>query len=233
MHATKEGYKHLEKGYKKFNNFVSGEYRYFSIDADILIQSPIIIVPQNILDYKNKKCFLISFGELSIKSNLISENDDNLDDIMINDYKKNYDKYQFNFNGLEFSTIDSFTNIQRIYNTKKNYILEKVNLDIIFWIIIEPKNKTRENLIIEIQYKNISLKIRDTQIEFLFNFIKYFNEMNDKLDKDIIELTKDEKAECNKEIKFDNSSERYNKCSIEDIREIISKNSDIEFNLEG
>lgn len=232
-HATKEGYKHLERGYKKFNNILSGEYKYFSIDADILIQGPMIIIPQNIIDYKNKKCFLLSFGELSLKSNLISENDENLDHKIINDDQNLYDRYQMNFYGFEFSTIDTFTNIQRIYNTKKNYFLEKIDLDIIFSFIIEPKNKTRENFKIEMQYKNISVKIRDTQIEFLLYFIKCFNEMNEKLEKDINKLSEDEKAETNKQTKFENTSERFNQFSIEDHREIISENSHKEINLQG
>lgn len=188
-YATEEGYKHIQNGYNQVNNILAGEYQHFNMTADILILGPRIIVPQNIVDKKNKKCLMLSFGEFGLLSRLAPKKDSNVDYKKITDDRKLYDTYEMKIYGFELLTIEKFKGAAEINYIKKLNIIEKVDFDFIFSQIIEPKNENKENFRIGMQYKMISLQIRDTQIEFLLYFLKYFNEMNEKLEKEIAELS--------------------------------------------
>jgi len=215
-YATEEGYKHIQNGYKQVNNILAGEYQHFNIDADILIQGPRIIVPQNILDKKNKKCLMLGFNEFGVSSNLAPKKDDRINYKKITDDQKLYDTYEMKIYGFELLTIDKFRGSNEINNTKKLSIIEKVDFDFIFSQIIEPKNEFRENLRIGMQYKMISLQVRDTQIEFLLYYLKYFNEMNQKLESEISILSKNDAEEKNiQELSSEKNIDELNKLANE------------------
>jgi hypothetical protein len=50
-YATGEISNYIQQGY--LNDYVSGAFQHFNIDLDVNIKSPIIIIPQNIVDNKN------------------------------------------------------------------------------------------------------------------------------------------------------------------------------------
>ena len=188
-YATDEGYKHIQKGYEQVNTILTGEYQHFNIDADILIRGPRVVIPQNIIDINNKKCLLLSFGEFGLKSNLAPKKLPELNYKTITDDKKIYDKYEMKIYGFELITIDNFLGLQAIHEINQLNLIEKVDFDFIFFQIIEPKNEFRENFKIGMQFKQISLKIRDVQIKFLLYFSKYFTEMNIALDEELKKLS--------------------------------------------
>jgi hypothetical protein len=225
-YATEEGYKHIQNGYKQVNNILSGEYQHFNMNADILILGPKIFVPQNIVDKKNRKCLMLSFGEFGLLSILAPKKDSAINYKKINDDKRLYDTYEMKIYGFELITIHKFKGAAEINDTKKLNIIEKVDFDFIFSQIIEPKNENRENFRIGMQYKMISLQIRDTQIEFLSYFLKYFNEMNEKLEKEIAELSGTELNKLVNEISSEKNIDELNKIANENHREsFVESNS--------
>lgn len=230
-YATEEGYKHIKNGYSKVNNILAGEYQHFNIDADIVIQGPRVVVPQNIIDKDNKKCLMLSFGEFGLKSNLAPKKDASLDYKKLRDDKKLYDNYEMKIYGFELLTIDEFKGPGEIKNTKRLNIIEKVDFDFFLSQIIEPKNEFRENFKIGMQYKSISLQIRDKQIEFLMYFLKYFNEMNVKLEEELKKFTLPQSEKKIQEISLEKNSEELQKIGEENIRRgsviEISNNEDI------
>lgn len=222
-YATEEGYKHIQNGYKQVNNILAGEYQHFNMTSDILIQGPRIIVPQNIIDKKNKKCLMLSFGEFGLLSKLAPKKDSNLNYKKITDDRKLYDTYEMKIYGFELLTIDKFKGAAEINNTKKLNIIEKVDFDFIFSQIIEPKNENRENFRIGMQYKMISLQIRDTQIEFLLYLLKYFNEMNEKLEKELAILSGSDPNRLVHEPSSEKNIDELNKIANENHRESFSE----------
>jgi len=222
-YATEEGYKHIQNGYKQVNSILAGEYQHFNMNADILIQGPRIIVPQNIIDRKNKKCLMLSFGEFGLISTLAPKRDPNINYKTNTDDRRLYDTYEMKIYGFELLTIDKFNGAKEINITKKLNFIEKVDFDFIFSQIIEPKNENRENFRIGMQYKMISLQIRDTQIEFLLYFLKYFNEMNEKLEKEIAALSSLNPNRIVHEPSSEKNIDELNKIADENHRESFSE----------
>jgi hypothetical protein len=187
-YTTEEGYKYIESSYAQVNNILAGEYQHFNIDVDINILGPRVIMPQNLLDKNNKKCLMLSFGEFGIISNLAPKKTEDIDYKKITDDKKLYDFYEIKTSGFELVTIDNFEGVEKMRNTKKLIMFEKVEFDMKIKQIIEPKNERRENFSLEMQFKSLDLKIRDVQIEFLLYFLKYFSANNAKCDKELADL---------------------------------------------
>jgi hypothetical protein len=67
-YATGEISNYIQQGY--LTDYVSGAFQHFNIELDVIIKSPIIIFPQNIIDNNNSSCMLIRFGTLHIQSKL-------------------------------------------------------------------------------------------------------------------------------------------------------------------
>jgi len=227
-YATDEGYKHIQNGYNQVNNILAGEYQHFNISADIMFKGPRIIVPQNIIDKKNKKCLMLSFGEFGLVSKLAPKKVDNLDYKKITEDKKLYDTYDMKILGFELLTIDKFKGAAEINDTKKLNIIDKVDFEFIFSQIIEPKNDYRENFRIGMQFKLISLQVRDSQIEFLMYFLKYFNEMNIQLEKDLKDLAGIDNINMVNEPSSEKNIEELNKIAMENHRNSFSETNNVE-----
>ena len=52
-------------------NYITGGYQHFNIDLDIVMKSPILLYPQDILDNYNRKCLFIRCGDLEMTSTLL------------------------------------------------------------------------------------------------------------------------------------------------------------------
>ena len=60
--------KYIQSGY--VTSYNSGNFQHYNLYMDIKIKSPIIIIPQNIMDLHNNKCFYMHLDELIVKTEL-------------------------------------------------------------------------------------------------------------------------------------------------------------------
>ena len=180
--------KYIQEGY--VDKFLGGEYQHFNIDLDITFNSPILIIPQNIMDKKNKKCIYLYCGKLIITTNLPPRQDLNIDYKTVKDPKLLYDDYIVKLQGIKMSTIDNCL-LKNNYLGKEEILVHEFDMDISCKMIIEAKNKLFDAMIIEINIPTFEFIMTEFQILFFINYLKSMynegnllsKEMNDDLKK--------------------------------------------------
>ena len=224
----------------KLNKNYKTKYKY-----DINLKTPIIIIPQDIVDSKNTKCIVISAEELTVKSELINENNNNIlfnEDNKGNDNENNsdyesclndsnilesiYDKQTLLINGIQLYLSNSCAQEEN-YKINENILVHYFNLFISYKTLDDlNKNNIYNNNILTINIKDLYFSIDEFQIIFLLNYLKEMKFQDELLNQNI------EKNDINK----NEIMNKYNKeCQIKFIKKlemegILSKN---EFILEN
>ena len=184
-------------------------------DYDIDLKNTVIIIPQDILDFQNKKCIVISTEELIIKSNLINENVPKNTSISqqennINETNSNYesclndssiidniyDKHYLNINGIQVS-LSNYSTKENNYNYKSsdNVIINNFNLSILYKTLIDlsEKNNNYNQSSFSLDIKELNFSIDEFQIIFLLTYLRVLRAQNEYLiENKILNIDKDE-----------------------------------------
>ena len=179
---------------------------YYNYNCNIDIISPLIIIPQNILDISNNKCILINLGDISLKSNLVNktirnylkdssnpgklENNENFEvytfsssssfDVsnISDDF---YDSYNLSIKG--FNVLISNECIKSDYFSCKNSscFINKTDIIILYKTLIIPEDFKLNNIYLNITIKQIEMNLDEFQIFLLIVFFKQMKTQSDML----------------------------------------------------
>ncbi len=187
--TSKKSLDNIKKGYSKMHRqVVQGEYKPFAIHTDIVLKSPRIIFPQDITNNQNKDCFFISMGEFTVKSHLANRipNQNVINVRTLKYYDNLFDNYDINISNFEAKVIYDFDNLKnlnknlieeenvRMFN-KIMPIINKLNTNIIFSQLIEPKNIYNEKFKIGIKIEEFNFNLNESLVEFIANTLYYYN----------------------------------------------------------
>ena len=219
-------YNNKQKKIKQNKNYKT-KYKY-----DINLKVPIIIVPQDILDSKNTKCLVISAEELSVKTELINENNDSLisskdnnnkdiDNESNSDYESclndsnilenKYDKQTLLIKGIQLYLSNSCIQEDN-YKVNENILVHYFNLSVLYKTLvnINESNSYNNNILI-INIKDLYFSIDEFQILFLLTYLKKMKFQDELLNQNI------EKNDINK----NQMMNKYNQeCQIKYIKKL-------------
>ena len=216
-YAVGEVSKYIQAGYVE--KMLAGDYQHFNIDLDIVIKSPILLLPQNVCDYENKNCMMVKFGDLEMKSNLPprqtfdkketteEQEKESQKYIYCTDINVMYDEYTFTGKKFSLITLTDFSgDINKLSEAKQLKLIEDVALDFSMKNSIESRNQNFENLVMTMTIHEITMNLRDSQLVFLIKFLDGFSRVGAQLAEDLkeSELPVEEKpktAEEKKKIK--------------------------------
>ena len=202
--------KYLKLGYlisNEYHNNKSNLQKYNNYYYDIDIISPIIIMPQNILDRNNNKCIIINLGDISLKSNLVeiskrsyltnpeynkfnlSENTSNIQNKSFNK-EDMYDNYNLAIKG--FNVLFSFECLKKdFYNSiGSSFVINNTDINLIYQTLILPSDKNLNNVNLIISINQIEINFDEFQIFLLIVFFKQMKIQSDILYKMNLNQTK-------------------------------------------
>ena len=175
-YASESVSKYIQEGY--IDKFLGGDYQHFNIDLDITFNSPILLIPLNIMDKKNKKCIYLNCGKLIITTKLPPRQDLNIDYKTIKDPNLLYDDYIVRLEGIKMSTIENCT-AKNNYIGNEEILVKDFDMEISCKMIIESENKNFDAMIIEINIPTFEFSISEFQILFMIDYLKsMYNEGN-------------------------------------------------------
>ena len=175
-YASESVSKYIQEGY--IDKFLGGDYQHFNIDLDITFNSPILLIPLNIMDKKNKKCIYLNCGKLIITTKLPPRQDLNIDHKTIKDPNLFYDDYIVRLEGIKMSTIENCT-AKNNYIGNEEILVKDFDMEISCKMIIESENKNFDAMIIEINIPTFEFSISEFQILFMIDYLKsMYNEGN-------------------------------------------------------
>ena len=190
--ATSEGYKTIVKGYEKMKNkVIDGDYKSSGIITDIYLKGPRIIFPENITDPINSNCLLISMGEFSLKSNLANRITNKINSKLLKYYDNLFDNYDLNINGFEINVVLNFDGLLNLSKKIKYNIIEKLNFNLIYSQLIEPKNIYNEKFKIGMKINQFTFNISKEFIESIALTKYFYYYLYTFYDKEILEIKKD------------------------------------------
>ena len=188
------GYLINEEKYKK-NISRNGYYNYL---FDINILSPLIIIPQNILDIYNNKCIIVNFGDISLNTCLVSSTirhfildvsnntegleNSNLEDKSFSSDSNNsddlYDIYNLSIKG--FNVLVSHECLKKDYYISKfsSSTINKTDISIIYKTLINPQDKKLNNSYLNINIDKLELNLDEFQILLLIVLSKQIKTQN-------------------------------------------------------
>ena len=183
------GYLINEEKYKSRKNATN----YYNYYCDINILSPIIVIPQNMLDIYNNKCIIINLGDITLKSNLVSSTIRKfLENTAVNtdtiDYNKNfddfsssndsnysddiYDIYDLYINGFNVLISNESLKNNLFVSKFSSSIIQKTDISILYKTLIAPGDKQLNNTYLNITINKVELYLDEFQILFLIVFSK-------------------------------------------------------------
>ena len=159
------------------DKLLPGNFTHSNISLDVCLLCPVIIIPVDVFDYYKTECFLLSLGELKLKSVLPQrvENNQKVDYSKTKEEYLMYDIYRINLIGTRMSTVK---NCLEKYNYvgKETVILNDIDLLVECKLLIQPKNPNFDNMIVNITIGKIDFQLTEFQIllciEFLGNYFK-------------------------------------------------------------
>ena len=183
------GYLINEEKYKKNKKIKS----YYNYCCKIDIISPLIIMPQNILDKYNNKCLIIYLGDISLESNLVSsivrkyivnspeKNDNNeinknenidsnsfsLSSIDSNNSDDLYDNYNLSIKGFKALLSNECLKENLFISKDASSIINKTDISIIYKTLIIPEDKNLNTTYLNISINKIELNLDEFQILLL------------------------------------------------------------------
>ena len=198
--------KYIREGY--VDQYMSSGFQHFNIDLDISIESPIILLPQNVNDVNNNNAIYLSLGKLTFVSKLPPRQQLDVDYKAVQDPSLMFDEYVVKLLGAKMSTLyncDEGTN----YSGEEHIMISDFNIDVDLKMSLEGKNPHFDNMLIEIAIDQFHFDITEKQILFLVFYLEVMNReghvLRDEIEKDKerqkIELGKDESYNEQDEIK--------------------------------
>ena len=230
QYAKEEINKYLKFGYiiseknkkDKEDNNNSNIKKYSNYFCDIEILSPMVIMPQNILDIYNNKCIIINLGDISIKSNLVdsslrkymlsssfNENNNNDNYIFLKKQKSNislesnnsedlYDNYILVLKGFNIIFSDECLKKDKYNSINSAFVINKIDISLLYQTLIIPSDLKLNNTNLTISVNIIELDLDEFQILLLIVFFKQIRIQNDILCK--IKITQNEINKKDKKI---------------------------------
>ena len=193
-------YNNKQKKIKQNKNYKT-KYKY-----DINLKIPIIIIPQDILDSNNTKCLVISAEELSVKTDLINEDNDSMisnkdnnnkdiDNESNSDYESClndsnileniYDKQTLLIKGIQLYLSNSCIQEDN-YKINENILIHYFNLSVLYKTLVNlNENNIYNNNILIINIKDLYFSIDEFQILFLLSYLKEMKFQDELLNKNI------------------------------------------------
>ena len=192
-------------------NYISGGFQHFNIDLDIVMKSPIILYPQDIMDEYNKKCIFIRCGDFEMSSILPPRQELNVNYAEVTEKNKLFDIYAARAKGFCIATLDDFNgDLSELAKIKGNNIIDDIVLGLNFEKMFEEKNTHFEKMSIHLTLGKCKFNIRDTQLVFFIELLEKMQKMNKILEFDLESKTKLEEEEL-KQLKEDEAKEKKDK----------------------
>ena len=183
----KDGYQHrLVEGTVDDINF---KHTNFYLDVDLL--SPYIIIPMDASDLNNNQCITMSLGRVQVKTILPPRVDK---DIKYSETKKEillYDIYRVNIKGIGMSTMQNCIE-KNNYEGIDDILLKEFDVSVEAKLLIQPKNKSFDNMIINVLINKIDFQLNEFQIVFLIQFLGHFQRVQIKVDQEIKQKLEEE-----------------------------------------
>ena len=192
-------------------NYYSGGYQHFNIDLDIVMKSPIIIYPQDILDNINKKCIYVRCGDFEMNSILPPRQDININYAEVKEKNKLFDIYAARARGFCIATLENFNgDLSELAHIRGNNLVEDIIVGLTLEKMFEEKNVNFEKIKIFLTFGKCKFNIRDTQLVFFIELLEKMQICNKKLEFDLEKKTKLEEEE-EKQMKEDEGKEKKEK----------------------
>jgi hypothetical protein len=134
-------------------------YVHKGIDLDIRLIAPIVVIPEDIKEFDNKKTLVLNMGTLDIKSNLIRYEED-VDYTKVNRPEELYDKYNITLTNFQLSMIENLTDYKKWEDTRKIDIIKKITIKVNASRTVEPEHP---------EFPNIELVTIIEQIDIYFS----------------------------------------------------------------
>ena len=216
LEYIKEGYQNLD---------LPWNFTHANVALDIFLSCPIILVPIDVLDINNSQCFLLSLGELKLKSILPPRVELNPD---IN-YKKTkdenlvYDIYRISLFKTRMSTVDNCTE-KNNYNGKETLILKDIDFSMDCKILLQQENPNFDNTIVNIVINKMVFTFNEFQILLMIEFIVNYMRDTYKVQLDLENLQKKEEILKKNRIKEKEILDKTkNNKEIEEIKEKLEE----------
>ena len=204
-------------------NYYSGGFQHFNIDLDIVMKSPIIIYPQDILDKDNQKCIFVRCGDFEMNSILPPRQDVNINYTELKDRNKLFDIYAAMARGFCIATLDHFNgDLSELAKIQGNNLVEDIVVGLTFEKMFEEKNINFEKMKIFLTFGKCKFNIRDTQLVFFIELLEKMQKCNKQIEFDLEKKTKLEEEE-EKQMKEDKQKEKEEKEKKEKEKEELEK----------
>ena len=175
LYAKDSVLEYIKEGHQSL--YLPWNFTHANIYLDINLLCPIIIVPIDVFDCKKSQCFVLSLGELQLKSILPPrvELNPQIDYKKTKDERIMYDIYRISLVKTKMATVD---NCLEKYNYvgKETLILTDIDFSMDCKILIQQENPNFDNTIVNIFINEIIFRINEFQvllmIELLCNYIK-------------------------------------------------------------
>ena len=216
LYAQDSVLEYINQGFQ--NKLLPGNFSHSNIALDVFLISPLIFVPIDVFDYKNTNCFLLSLGELKLKSvlPLRVELNKKVDYTKTKEEYLMYDIYRINLIGTRISTVENCIE-RNNYKGKETLILKGLDFLVECKILIQPKNPNFDNVIVNIIIKNIEFQLTEFQILLIIEFLGNYFKESYKLQFEMENLKKEEEKyraeikkakELNKQLKNNNKTKK-------------------------
>ena len=167
-------------------NYISGGYQHFNIDLDIVMKSPILLYPQDILDNYNRKCLFIRCGDFEMTSTLPPRQDLNKNYELCQNRAELFDIYTMKVENFCMATLDDFDGDFRSLATAKGLnLVDDISVMFIFEQMFEAKNKFFEKMKIFLKIGKCKFNLRDTQVIFFIELLEIMQKTNKILSFDL------------------------------------------------
>lgn len=188
--AGNEAAKYMSEGKQAASQILEGNYDHKNVDIDLMLKGPVVVLPQNVLNYNNTSCITLSMGMFLMNSKLADRKSHEIDYIRLNNVNKLYDCYLLNLKGLECYTLTDYVDPQSVFKSKtKLDMIKNINVEIKLANSIEPKNLYNENLVIDLTLNSIQTIIADKHLLFIVEYLNFMDKNTKQLvrELDIIE----------------------------------------------
>ena len=167
-------------------NYISGGFQHFNIDLDIVMKSPIILYPQDILDSYNRKCLLIRCGDFEMTSILPPRQDIKKNYELMNNRDELFDIYTMKIDKFSMATLDDFDgDFKGLVTAKGLNLVDDISVVFNFEQMFEQKNKFFEKMKIYLNIPKCKFNLRDIQVVFFIELLEKMQKNNKILSFDL------------------------------------------------
>ena len=167
-------------------NYISGGYQHFNIDLDIVMKSPILLYPQDILDNYNRKCLFIRCGDFEMTSTLPPRQDLKKNYELVTNRDELFDIYTMKIEKFCMATLDDFDeDFQSLATVKGLNLVDDIAVTFIYEQMFEAKNKFFEKMKIYLKIGKCKFNLRDTQVIFFIELLEKMQKTNKVLSFDL------------------------------------------------